>query len=477
MQVVKYGIPMSLAFLGMVAWACYEEIPNLNHCWQAEGDATCRTQSPDRPYCSYEQPPCNVAANLGCVADIPALDQCYSPCGGGLSILDDASCLGSGEETGSSESGSEGSEVSDVDSSDSETEGDDCSACADPLVCDTGECVECTMGEQQSCIAMKQWCDPITNSCQACTDHFQCPGQAGCHILEGTCLPPNRVFQVHSDWGLSLDEAIEMLGSDDGTILIHESSTSMLGSTLNLADDQVVAIVSPGGVWPTIERVDSESDIEDFTFTVGTGHLYLWGVNLRGEAGVRIHGSKLGEHGTVHVERTSFNNQMSAISMVGGKGWLRNVGLVSANLDNAVTLHLRGYSDLNITFSTILAISGDLALRCDPIARSSSALTVRNSIMGSIDDKNGLDLQNDCDYQISNSAHEPTVFPLQGSDNKQIEALTPGDFVDLANGDIHLINPNKFAGIADWFDNDPRVDIDGEMREVDVLTWPGADHP
>jgi hypothetical protein len=450
-------------------------VPNPEHCWNASGDGTCRSVFTDRPFCSHDEHPCNANVRLGCVSEVPMLDACYSPCGGNASILEDASCL---MPVGESES-SEGDSVSSDESGpmESESSSSSCGICPEPLVCDTDECVECTINQQRACVTTQSWCDPATNSCQPCTDHFQCPGQAGCHIAAGTCLPPDRVFQVHSQWGMSFAEAVEMLEYGDGTILIHETSPSMLETTLTLANEQVIAVVSPADVWSPIERVDSDPDLEEFAFEAGSGHLYLWGVKIRGDAGVLVHGSTQGVHGTVHVERASFDTQRSAISMEGGVSHLRNTTLVGANLGDASTIHVRGYSDLDVTFSTIVARFADLALRCDPIVPSSSSIVVRNSIVGSMTSNDGLVISASCNDLFSNIAYETGTASLNDS-NKEIGSLVSSDFVDVADGDLHLLsNPSKFDGIAQWSPGDPLVDIDGETRETQALTWPGADHP
>lgn len=83
---------------------CRSQAVNLDHCWFADGNATCEDEfgAVGARYCTTDADPCGVRALHGCVQHRPEDDECYSPCGGGQSILDDASCL---DEAASGEDG------------------------------------------------------------------------------------------------------------------------------------------------------------------------------------------------------------------------------------------------------------------------------------------------------------------------------------------------------------------------------------
>ncbi|HLT36742.1 MAG TPA: hypothetical protein VK034_10660, partial [Enhygromyxa sp.] len=75
--------------------ACTEndDVTPPSDCWERDGDATCAEVFGDaRPYCSTDAPPCGVRAQYGCVAERPASDICYSPCGNGQSLVENGDC-------------------------------------------------------------------------------------------------------------------------------------------------------------------------------------------------------------------------------------------------------------------------------------------------------------------------------------------------------------------------------------------------
>jgi hypothetical protein len=457
--------------------------PNPDHCWNAEGDATCWTQfGAALPFCTYDVAPCGVEVPRGCVAERPLLDECYSPCGGGQSILEDSNCAGMADDSGTGNLESESTEAdsTDRDSTGSESDssesdfsdsmGDDCDgACESPMLCHDGTCVECTPELPGPCIAAQAWCDPDQGfSCVACTNHFQCPGGAGCHLEFGTCLPHDRVYNVPMDW--TLDEALTMLGDQDGTVRIDDDSSSYSReSTFYLAEDQVVAVVPPDGVRPVIERLDSGSS-PDYAFQVAAGHLYLWGIDFSGEAGVRI-----SQTGKLHAERAAFDTTRAAIFLSGGEADLRSCMLISDNDSISPTLGVVNSGIAAIAFSTILARAGDNALFCN----SGSAISVRNSILGSFDSSNGIAISN-CEAFILSSAveHANDGFVVSAPE-VVIGDLYPNDFVDPDTGNLHLAPgpAPKFESLAHWSVGDPIDDFDGDLRATQGATWPGADHP
>jgi hypothetical protein len=497
MQVDKYilgfGCSFGLAAL-VAACAVHSSEPYEQHCWNAMGDSTCMMEfGIESPYCSHDESPCFAGAPLGCVATRPVLDECYSPCGEGQSIVENPGCDGVADEVGtgdgdsestsgeSTESGTTESEWSESesestetdstesDSTEAETTGDDCGGCDAPMFCHEGMCVECTPDLQEPCFATQEWCDPEHGfSCVPCTNHFQCFGGAGCHLEFGTCLPHDRVYNVPGDW--SLDEALSELDGQDGTVRISDSSSYSRESTFYLAQDQIVVVVAAGEVRPVIDRKDGEGS-PDYAFNVAAGDLYLWGIDFSGVAGVRI-----SDTGKLHAERTAFDNARAAVYLSGGEANLRSCMLISDNDSMSPTLGITGSGFATIVFSTILARSGDNALECN----SGSTVSIRNGILGSFQNDNGITIFN-CGYLILDSAVEDTdvgfvvVFPPEAV----VGPFLPSDFVDPATGNLHLApDPGpEFESIAHWSIGDPLDDFDGEPRVTQGATWAGADHP
>ena len=189
-----------------------EEALRDDHCANQNGDAWCAERHADgsRPFCARGS--CgDTPEHDGCVEARPEDDACYSPCGGGLSLPEDASCLDGGT-NGGTETGTTGSETGIDEGSTTgpiPCEGnDDCPdsaapfcepasgecvpcegtddpdmACAslDPSrpVCVESSCVQCTAEVSSACTGDTPVCDDATNTCVAatqCQTDSQCSG-------------------------------------------------------------------------------------------------------------------------------------------------------------------------------------------------------------------------------------------------------------------------------------------------------------
>lgn len=94
--------PLSIVTAALAGASCVETqtVVRDDHCAQQTGDAWCAERYPDgaRPFCSRGA--CQLderrdpATRDGCIAEQPVDDSCYSPCGDGSTVLEDASCLG-----------------------------------------------------------------------------------------------------------------------------------------------------------------------------------------------------------------------------------------------------------------------------------------------------------------------------------------------------------------------------------------------
>ncbi|WP_219908157.1 hypothetical protein, partial [Enhygromyxa salina] len=98
-----FVLAMTLGF-GLGVSSCVDLEENVEHCWWAEGNTTCAYVFGDeRPFCTWNEVPCGVVTKYGCVAHRPARDECYSPCGGGVTAAQNQnSCW---EETTGAEEG------------------------------------------------------------------------------------------------------------------------------------------------------------------------------------------------------------------------------------------------------------------------------------------------------------------------------------------------------------------------------------
>lgn len=121
-------------------------LPREDHCAQRAGNQWCAEQYPNgsRPFCGRgycqlgdQQDP---AARDGCLAERPADDTCYSPCGDGTTVLEDPSCLAPEGSTGATTTAG----TTDEPSSGGDTNVDPIPGCGNGLLegdeaCDDGE--------------------------------------------------------------------------------------------------------------------------------------------------------------------------------------------------------------------------------------------------------------------------------------------------------------------------------------------------
>lgn len=158
--------------------------PNEHHCAHQLGDQSCAELHPDgsrpfclRGYCDAEAEP-DTRPLDGCVVARPTDDACYSPCGRGSSLPDDASCLVPAASTTT--------DPTTTDREPSTTDPDPQPVCGDAIVdldeaCDDGE----LNGEPGRCAldcqGPTQWCgDGLLQHGEACDDGNATEGD-GCN--------------------------------------------------------------------------------------------------------------------------------------------------------------------------------------------------------------------------------------------------------------------------------------------------------
>jgi len=482
----------------VVACGCVVERINTNHCAYLEGDATCEARY-GAELGSCQRASCGSTVNGdGCVATRPDEDACYSPCGGGLSFPDDASCASgeststgesstSGETTIGSESSSSGSGesssttgpmpcVSDEECTDVEApfcgvsgECGTCSGTTDPDAACTGvdpglplcvgeSCVACTPENPAACTGTTPVCDAATNSCVPCTAHEQC-GEAACNLYTGACLPGEADAIAHVGPGqelASLSEAVlSVPAGGEGTVVVHQAD---FNEAVVVDGNRTVAFLAAEGDGPLWILAGGGSP--QLTVTAGSTIL-MDGLQLSGNAsdlGVRVDG------GRAWVDRSRIiqNSSGGVLAENGAELTLRNCFVGGA--DNAAAVSVDG-ATARITFSTLgggtITATGLSCTAPDAVEVRSSTI-VALGIMAT----GGVDVA----CSVADISYTATEAPFAGTGNVAVGELpfmTPEDwFVDYGTGNYHLQNDGLtlFADVAQWSTGDPPTDIDGELR-------------
>ena len=466
--------------IGLAAAACGPDIVrelNSDHCANQSGNDWCRERyGAERGFCVWGT--CGpTAAQDGCAEVRPAEDECYSPCGAGGTVLDDASCLGSASSSGTDTGTGTGETTEGSGSSGSSTTGpmpcvddQDCpdaaapfcepvsgecvrcdgvkdpdGACAelDPMapLCVEGDCVQCTAAAPEACMGTTPVCDDASNTCVPCTEHGQC-GEAACNLYTGACLPGDAVVHVgpRQDFE-TLGEAVSSFApTAEGTIVVHQANYDeaitvdggRVLAFLAYADDTPLWILAGGGA-PQLAVTD--------------GTVFLDGLRLSSNAddrGLVVNG------GRAWVDRARIvqNSGGGVLAQAGAELTLRNC-FVGGPIDgDAVAVNA---STLDMLYTTAgagpVAVGRTRAVFCD----DGLQVEARNSILLSLDD----DPEVECPgVTLVDSATEAEVG---------FDAMW---FTNYVNGDFHLTpaGADIFDGLAEWRSGDPSTDIDGQPR-------------
>jgi hypothetical protein len=398
--------------------------PNEDHCWHADGDATCRALfGSAKPYCTRDTAPCNVLVPIGCVASLPPSDECHSPCGGGQSALEDSSCFVPDDFS---------TPVIDFGSPVECMLDSDCDANAPYCVAES--CVECL--DDEHCVGL---CDP-EHTCVACTTHTQCPNEAGCDLSIGQCLDPDRVFHVGTDYDFpTITDAVTALELGSGTIILHDAPSDAFKPPIPIYATQAVVIRAP-----TENSVELISD--SLIFAV-EGRLFIEHLTLRGTRGFYLVAGLVHGRGIVIT-----SSKGHAVECVRGKLHLENSMVTGAPVPTASATPLIVHEDCRIELlSTSVFSQHGPALAC-PSATLREGSIIRKSLLSAYDDA-----ALDCD------AEHLAVVPMA-----EYPEVDPGSFVDAFAGDLHL-GPDAdldVLAIDDWLPGDPLVDLDGDRRTL-----------
>ena len=503
------------------------------YCSGAEdGDAFCGEQYPDgsKPYCRSGTNACNEDPEPGfdgCVAERPE-DECYSPCGQGNTLADDASCLDD-ETTVGSESGSTGetenpSSTMDPDTGSGTDEptttgpggcmsneeclsgdapfcdpGGNCVACdgmpepdaacagadAETPVCEAGACVQCTAEKADACEGTTPVCGE-ENRCEGCTEHAQCP-ESACHLDgadAGACFDAADVQMVAST--AALETALGGLSAEDDAVLVLTGS-DYSGLSVDLVASAEVAILGDGA------QTLSGNSSGAFFGSGGNSYVYLAGVTLAGNVsgdGLSCSGSavwlddaEVRNNAQVgldvsggceaHLRRTVVRaNSEGGLDQTGGSLSLVN-SVVAGNGGSFSAfggISLDGV-EVEVAYATIAgndSQNAGMSFRCS----GTNSGAVRNSIIVGADPASV-----DCSGPLfeSNAVDETGL----GATNQMVGAFNPGWFSNPGAGDFTLTasGESEFMDIAQWADGDPLFDFEGDAIPTDAPSFPGYDQP
>lgn len=238
----------ALLLLAALPLGCVDTrlLPNEHHCAQQLGDEWCAEQHPEgsrpfclRGFCEAEGEP-DPRPLDGCVTARPPDDACYSPCGRGSSLPDDASCLSPASTT----------DASTTEPSPTSTGPEPQPICGDAIVdldeaCDDGE----HNGEPDHCAldcqGPTEWCgDGLPQRDETCDDGNAAEGD-GCNP---DCRASGAVVWEHE---LIFDGfLLDVDASSDGAVYLAG------------------AVTTPSRAWAA--RIDDRHGTVDWVYTIDT---------------------------------------------------------------------------------------------------------------------------------------------------------------------------------------------------------------
>ncbi|NJK31068.1 MAG: hypothetical protein HC927_00900 [Deltaproteobacteria bacterium] len=438
---------------------------NSDHCFYAEGDATCKKNHDTAlPYCMYDRGECQNGSADGCVAEKPLTLDCYSPCGEGKLARDDSSCIEVADESGDDESGndSEGILVTDLASSmDSSTESTGDSS-------DTSDATDIdTTADDSMCECddnFNGFCNDA-NICEyLCNNGSPCPKEAGCDEDLEECLPADAVYHVGPDLNIdmsfeTLEEAMGAIGSQSATIILHHNPDGYADFTVSVATGQILAVRGAKDEWPELRSVSTKSctNVDSYSFVV-SGQLSIEHIFLRGKGGVLVQ-----DNGQAIINGTQIvTTDCPPVNCTGL--WLRARNSMLGQTDGVTApINLLDGCSAALNATTIYAPNTEI-------------LTTRPAIACS-DGNPGVNLRNNLFY--SNADPHILCNIISTHDNKLL-SWPSNWFVNAADGDLHvnydMLNMGRKMSLQTDppSDIDPSSDIDGHPR---TPNYAGADVP
>lgn len=481
--------------LCLLATACNVTtfVPNEDYCGINGGDAYCREQAPQTPYCVLSSKACFegeglAVHDLGCVAEQP--DQtCRQACGIGNSdaCLDPTASSSSSTTEDETESSTTQDPTTDTDESSSSTgaecmNNDDCTDAApyclegtcvpcsgaldgdiacmeiDPAtpLCVDDVCVQCSTEDSSACEGMTPVCGDA-GSCVGCEFHEQCEalGSPACDFADGSCFDPATAEEVNLSTPGALATAVGNVEGGEHVALLITGSLSNQSATVD--GGKVIAIVSADGDAQNIQGAGASSIL---TVSGPGSTAILHRVVLQG-SGAR--GIDVNTSGTLYADAVQVVGNDGGGIMLGTAttGRLRNC-MVGADVNTDAISSSNATLELLYTTAVGNGAFGEntsYALGC-----SGGSVDVRNSILASRSDD-----AVDCSADIVNS------FEAEGG------GFDEGWF-DLDGGDLSIqngANTSGFSSAAIWELGDPPTDFDGDARPStdDSADFAGADIP
>lgn len=470
---------------------------NRAHCSLREGDATCAELHDNLPFCNAG---CgDTPFGDGCVAEVPSPEECYSPCGQGLTAeqLDQcpASASGTAESTTASSTTSDtaatvaddtGSTSTAACAGDAECESptplcregqcvpcslaeDPDSACAERFearpLCVEGRCVQCTAEDMSACVETTPVCDDGSGECVGCSQHEQCPASA-CNLQVGSCLPEDRVWWVDADAlgcltgdgseaapYCTLAAARANIGAgEQGTIVLRSRMGGLAyPENLTINAGRVVALRAASGPAPRIGGTGVGAPV-----TVSGGGIgYVEGIRVDGSVGsvaVQVVGAVLDLR-----RATVVLNPGGAIGLSNGAELTADNTVLGANGSALVDAQALRVTDSSFALRYVTVAGNDSSGIASISCTGSSGGTLRNSIVAGLDPGSiacpGLEVQ---------TSAVDTM--LEGQGVVVLGPFDPGWFQAPGAGDFHVTPGHPFVDVARWELGDPPVDLDGDLR-------------
>lgn len=345
--------------------------------------------------------------------------------------------------------------------------------------CVGGSCVPCGGGGDCSAI------DPLTpicgpgDVCRPCVEHDECPGDAGCHLFEGSCLPSDQVYYADPDANCGPGDATEAMpacgiqqalipatGEPQVTLRLAQSVyleqiTISAGRVIAIIGEGETTIVTSGGdPSVTVQGTAYLGTIDVQNFDISASSMESSGDVWLDDSMVR--NSEIGldsSAGRVVLRRSRvLGNRTIGVRLAGGEEARFINTIVAGNGDGFPAtsggIVTEGPGPVDVLYSTIVENFGNDggAIDCGP-----GIATVRNSIVASEMLSNAID----CGAGTTVTYSVVTDSQFNG-DPTNYSLLALGDlFLDI---DYEIGMGSVATNGAQWEDGDPPDDINGVAR-------------
>ena len=421
--------------LALLVVACIKLPIEDPDCHSGNGDATCeQIFGGEKPYCVNQDSECREDHEFGCVSELPAVEDCHSPCG-----EDDNCQIAEGTDSGDSSSGPGDG---DGDPGDGDGEPGD----GDPGDGDPGDV-----------------CDPN----EVCSDTELHTGQ-----LQPPCVPhTNETNTVTADNGLNIATAINNLNNIDTDptsfhhLIIHPKpdSAPYTESPIEATNNMVIEGITIGTDRVTWQVQDSSPSL---TLEPGVT-VYLVNVNLSNSIGgaIALQGED-DDRSAIHIDRSMITgNNFALVLNSHTDAYATSSFLTSTGEGNTYTIYAFGTSNTALNHSTIYS-NHAYAVLCTPSEGDPALPIVQTTGFSTFAYQGVSGPTRDCDIvggMEHLSVNSNQAFPFTG--------LT--DTGDLhIDWSMHLDEPSLIAPPH----TPPSCDIDTDPFPTEDIRF-GADQP